>query len=286
MERIKSMREITLEERIKAELASYDGTMGIYVNDRKGNILEINSGELFETASCCKVFILGTLFDEVEKGHKSLSDMLTYTKENYINGSGILKSLELGVIMTAVNVATLMIIISDNIATNMMIDYLGLDTINEFIQKQGLKDTVLHNKIDFEAYDKLGTTTPRDYAVMFERIAAGELVSREASAKMLEILKMQHYNSMLTGDLPQYFLDSEDTGDEELIWVASKSGSMNACRNDGGIVSTPYGSYVIVLMNKKFYDPIYYSGHPATKFGAKISRLIFDQYLALKGRIR
>ena len=91
---------------------------------------------------------------------------------------------------------------------------------------------------------------------------------------------------MLTGDLPQYFLDSEDTGDEELIWVASKSGSMNACRNDGGIVSTPYGSYVIVLMNKKFYDPIYYSGHPATKFGAKISRLIFDQYLALKGRIR
>ena len=121
---------------------------------------------------------------------------------------------------------------------------------------------------------------------MFERISAGELVSRAASAKMLEILKMQHYNSMLTGDLLQYFLDSEDTGDEELIWVASKSGSMNACRNDGGIVSTPYGSYVIVLMNKKFYDPIYYSGHPATKFGAKISRLIFDQYLALKGRIR
>lgn len=280
------MREITLEERIKAELASYDGLMGIYVNDFNGTVLKINAQETFETASCCKVFILGTLFDEVEKGNKSLSDMLSYTKDNFINGSGILRSLDFGVTMTAKNVATLMIIISDNIATNMMIDYLGIDTINAFIQKQGLKNTVLHNKIDFDKYDKLGTTTPEDYAAMFERIAKGELVSAKASEQMLEIFKMQHYNSMLTGNLPAYFLDSEDTGDEELIYVASKSGSMNACRNDGGIVSTPYGKYVIVLMNKNFSDPIYYSGHPATVFGAKISRLIFDQYLALKGKIQ
>lgn len=280
------MREITLEDRIKAELASYDGLMGIYVNDLKGNVLEINTQEKFETASCCKVFILGTLFDEVEKGNKSLSDMLVYSKDNFINGSGILRSLDFGVTLTAKNVATLMIIISDNIATNMMIDYLGIDTINDFIRRQGLTDTCLHNKIDFEKYDQLGTTTPKDYAAMFERIAKGELISAKASEQMLEILKMQHYNSMLTGNLPAYFLDSEDTGDEELIYVASKSGSMDACRNDGGIVSTPYGKYVIVLLNKNFGDPIYHSSHPATVFGSKISRLIFDQYLALQGAIR
>ena len=244
------------------------------------------SQEKFETASCCKVFIMGALFDEVEKGNKSLSDMLVYTKENYINGSGILRSLDLGVTMTVKNVAILMIIVSDNIATNMLIDYLGIDTINAFIQKQGLKDTVLHNKIDFEKYEKLGTTTPRDYAAMFERIVKGELVSASASEQMLEILRKQHYNSMLTGAFPAYLLDSEDTGEEELIYVASKSGSMDACRNDGGIVSTPYGKYVIVLMNKNFSDSIYYSGHPSTRFGSKISRLIFDQYLALKGSIR
>lgn len=280
------MREITLEERIKAELASYNGTMGIYVNDFQGNKVEINIDEEFETASTVKTYILGTLFDEIEKGNKSLSDKLVYTQENEIEGSGILRSLDYGVELTVKNVATLMIIVSDNIATNMMIDYLGIDTINEFMQSYGFTYTKLHNKINFEIYDKLGTTTPRDYGKIFEMICKEELISGEASRQMLEIFKKQHYNSMITKSFPQYFLDSEDTGEEELIYVASKSGSMDACRNDGGIVSTPYGKYVIVLFNKDFTDPIYYPEHQATVFGSKVSRLIFDQYLALKGRIK
>ncbi len=280
------MREITLEERIKAELASYNGTMGIYVNDFQGNKVEINTDEEFETASTVKTFILGTLFDEVEKGNKNLSDKLIYTQENEIEGSGILRSLDYGVELTVKNVATLMIIVSDNIGTNMMIDYLGIDTINAFMQSYGFKHTKLHNKINFDIYDKLGTTTPRDYGKIFEMICKEELISPEASRQMLEIFKKQHYNSMLTKSFPQYFLDSEDTGEDELIYVASKSGSMDACRNDGGIVSTPYGKYVIVLFNKNFTDPIYYPEHQATVFGSKVSRLIFDQYLALKGRIK
>jgi len=280
------MREITLEERIKAELASYNGTMGIYVNDFQGNKVEINIEEEFETASCIKTYILGCLFDQVEKGKKSLSDKLVYTKENEIEGSGILRSLDYGVELTVKNVATLMIIVSDNIATNMMIDYLGIDTINEFIRSYGFTHTKLHNKINFTLYDKLGTTTPKDYGRIFEMICQEELISPNASKQMLEIFKKQHYNSMLTKSFPQYFLDSEDTGEEELIYVASKSGSMDACRNDGGIVSTPYGKYVIVLFNKNFTDPIYYPEHQATVFGSKVSRLIFDQYLALKGKIK
>lgn len=282
----KRMKEITLEDRIRAELASYDGLMGIYVNDFKGNKVEINTAEKFETASCIKTFILGTLFDEAEKGHKNLSDKLIYTGENEIDGSGVLKSLDYGVELTAKNVATLMIIVSDNIATNMMIDYLGLDTINRFIRSQGFNDTVLHNKINFTKYKQLGTTTPKDYGRIFERICREELVSGDASRQMLNIFKKQHYNSALTKSFPQYFLDSEDTGEEELIYVASKSGSMNACRNDGGIISTPYGQYVIVLFNKNFTDPIYYPDHPATVFSSKVSRLIFDQYLGLQGKIK
>jgi beta-lactamase class A len=260
--------------------------MGIYVNDFHGNIVEINIDEKYETASCVKTYILGTLFDEIEKGKKSLSDRLIYTKENEIDGSGILRSLEYGTELSVKNVATLMIIVSDNIATNMMIDYLGIDTINAFMQSQGFKDTALHNKINFALYDRLGTTTPRDYGRIFEMICTEEFISAEASRQMLEIFKKQHYNSVITKNFPPYFLDSEDTGEEELIYVASKSGSMNACRNDGGIVSTPYGKYVIVLFNKNFTDPIYYPDHPATVFSSKVSRLILDQYLALKGRIK
>ena len=276
---------LTLEERIEAELKSYDGTMGLYMDDLKGNVITRFPDEPFETASTIKVYILAALFDAIEQGKASLKDMLTCEERFWIDGSGILGSLEVGTTLSVKNVATLMIIVSDNIATNMLIDYLGIDSINACIQKLGCKDTKLHNVLDFAKYHQLGTTTPRDYASMFVRIANRTLVSPEASQQMWEILSQQHYNSMIVKSLPQFYVDP-DNYDEQLFWFASKSGSMNACRNDGGIITTPYGSYVIVMLNKDFSDKQYYPEHPAAVFGSRVSRLIFDQYLTLEGRIK
>lgn len=276
---------LTLEERIEAELKSYDGTMGLYIDDLKGNVITRFPDEKFETASTIKVYILAALFDAIEQGKASLKDMLTCEERFWIDGSGILGSLEVGTTLSVKNVATLMIIVSDNIATNMLIDYLGIDNINACIQKLGCKDTVLHNVLDFAKYHQLGTTTPRDYASMFVRIQNRTLVSPEASEQMWQILSQQHYNSMIVKSLPQFYVDP-DNYDEQLFWFASKSGSMNACRNDGGIITTPYGSYVIVMLNKDFSDKQYYPDHPATVFGSRVSRLIFDQYLTLEGRLK
>jgi len=216
-----------------------------------------------------------------------LEDRLKYTEENKVDGSGVLQSLDFGVEMNVKSFATLMIIVSDNVATNIMIDYLGLEHINETIKKWGFNDTVLHNKIDFEQYSKLGTTTPLDYGRAFTMIHERTLISKGSCEQMLEIFKMQHYNSMLTRDFPQFYLSGDDSfaSEDEQISVASKSGSMNACRNDGGLIITPYGEYVVVLFNKEFYDPLYYANHDATYYGAKISRLVLDQYLALRGQI-
>ena len=276
---------LTLEERIEAELKSYDGTMGLYIDDLKGNVITRFPDEKFETASTIKVYILAALFDAIEQGKASLHDMLTCEERFWIDGSGILGSLEVGTILSVKNVATLMIIVSDNIATNMLIDYLGIDNINACIQKLGCRDTVLHNVLDFAKYHQLGTTTPRDYASMFVRIQNRTLISPEASEQMWQILSQQHYNSMIVKSLPQFYVDP-DNYDEQLFWFASKSGSMNACRNDGGIITTPYGSYVIVMLNKDFSDKQYYPDHPATVFGSRVSRLIFDQYLTLEGRLK
>ena len=276
---------LTLEERIEAELKSYDGTMGLYIDDLKGNVITRFPDEKFETASTIKVYILAALFDAIQQGKASLKDMLTCEKRFWIDGSGILGSLEVGTTLSVKNVATLMIIVSDNIATNMLIDYLGIDNINACIQKLGCKDTVLHNVLDFAKYHQLGTTTPRDYASMFVRIQNRTLISPEASEQMWQILSQQHYNSMIVKSLPQFYVDP-DNYDEQLFWFASKSGSMNACRNDGGIITTPYGSYVIVMLNKDFSDKQYYPDHPATVFGSRVSRLIFDQYLTLEGRLK
>ena len=277
---------LSLESRIKAEVYNFTGMVGLYVNDFKGNIVEINSEEKFETASCIKVFVLAELYRQIfEKKIKS-DHVLKYSKENYVVGSGVLRALDYGVEMTVKNFATLMIIISDNIATNILIDFLGIDNINNTCKDLGLNDTVLHNKIDFEKYSKLGTTTPKDYGKFFEMLYKGELWTKDISEEMIAILKNQHYNTILTKGLPPYFLDAEDTGDEELISIASKSGSMDACRNDGGIIYTPYGGYVISVFTKDFKDNLYYQEHESYRFGGKVSRLIFDQYLSLKGCLK
>ena len=281
------MDKLSLGARIKAEITSYNGKMSVYIDDFKGNKVEINADDSFETASTIKTFILIDLFQQVHDGTKSLDDMLTYTKENEIDGSGVIQSLDFGLTMSVKNFATLMIIVSDNVATNVLIDYLGIEHINSTIKKWGFNDTVLHNKIDFEKFDKLGTSTPKDYGKAFTMIHDGTIISREACEQMLEIFKKQHYNSMIVKDFPQYYLSGDDSiaSEEEQVCVASKSGSMNACRNDGGIVYTPYGEYVIVMFNTEFHDPLYYAGHEATMYGAKVSRMVFDQFFALKGRI-
>lgn len=279
--------DLTIESRVEAEIYGYDGTMGIYIDDLKGHVIAKNADEAYETASCCKVFVLAALFDKIEKGEAALDDMLTYEARFAINGSGVISSLEIGSKLSVKNTATLMIIVSDNIATNMLIDYVGLDYINAVTQALGCRDSVLHNPIDFERYDKLGTTTPRDYASLWVRMARRELISKKASEEMIAICRMQHYNSMLTGKFPCYYMDEDNYGaaENQLIWVASKSGSMDACRNDGGIVHTPYGEYVIVLLNKNFSDRSYHSDHPATTYGQAVSRLILDQYLAREGSL-
>ncbi len=278
------MEKLSLSARLKAEVVSFSGKMAVYGDDFRGNKIVINENEEFEAASCIKVFILTEFFRQVKMGIINPEAPLTYEPKHYIIGSGLLRSLESGITMKAKHFAKMMIIISDNVAANMMIDKLGIDNINKTCQDLGFTSTKLHNPINFEQYERLGTTTPRDYGHFYEKLYKEELWSPEISRQMLAIFKDQHYNTMLTADFPQYYLDSEDTGDEELIYVASKSGSMDACRNDGGLVYTPYGSYSLIIFTKKFKDPLYYKEHEAIRYGSKASRLVLDQYLALKGK--
>ena len=273
---------LTLEKRILAEKYQYDGHMSVYANDLKGNEIILSGEEEFETASTIKSFILYTLFEKLKEGHFTLNDTLTYLPEHEVEGSGILCSVPPNGEYRIIDIATWMIIISDNIATNILIDFLGMAVINEYIQKRGFTHTTLHNPINFDDYEKLGTTTVTDYGKFFTLLAKGELIDPEYDEMMMDIFSKQHYQRGITGDFPACYLDEYEF-QEQMIKIYSKSGSMNACRNDGGIVETPYGKYVVVLFTKEFQDPLYYDNHPSLTFQSKVSRLLFDQYLALKG---
>ncbi|MDR0615900.1 MAG: class A beta-lactamase-related serine hydrolase [Synergistaceae bacterium] len=280
--------EFKLERRIEREIMSFSGLMGLYADDLKGRVVEMNADVEFETASTIKSFVLAELFRQVHDGKKSLSDRLAFTEENFISGSGVLKSLETGTELSVKNLATLMIIVSDNVATNILIDYLGLEQINRNIGRLGFERTKLFRKIadsggEDGAWPPLGVTTPREYGRLFAMIAREELVSPEASRAMLDIYRKQHYNGTLTDSLPPYYLDEDNFGKEAPLYIASKSGSMDNCRNDGGIVGTPFGSYVIAIFTKDFRDRQYHRGHESQVYGARVSRLLFDQYLAREG---
>ena len=256
-------KNMTLEKRIAAELYSYQGKMSVFVDDLHGHTVEIGADEEFETASTIKAYILAALYLQASRGKASLEEKITYKPEHFVDGSGMLRALGVGASLKVKDAATMMIICSDNIATNMVIDYLGLDTINACIREMGFAHTVLHNPLHFDLYADLGTTTPRDYASLFAQVAKGTLVSAEASAEMLAIFRQQHYNTMLTHDFPQFYLACEETG----------------------IIHTPYGEYVIVLMNKDFHDIIEYNDHPSMVYGARVSRMILDQILACEGEL-
>lgn len=276
---------LTLEKRIAAELCGLDATMCVYADDLRGHVVERGADEAFESASTIKIFVLGCLYDQAEKGKARLDEVLTYEQKHFVDGSGMIRALSTGAQLRAADAATLMIICSDNIATNMLIDYLGLDTINAFIRAIGCSATTLHRRLASDNWgEPLGTITPRDMGRFFALLAKGELVSPAASDAMRTILRQQHYNTMLAGNLPPYYTDAEESGaDPDLIYTASKSGSMDACRNDGGLVHTPYGDYVVVLMCKNFANKLEVNDHPAFVYGGRVSRMLFDQYLALEG---
>ena len=221
--------ELTLERRIDAELCGLDAKMCVYADDLHGHVVERGADDEFESASTIKIYILGCLYAQAEAGKASLDAELTYEARHFVDGSGLIRSLGEGARLRARDVATLMIVVSDNIATNMLIDYLGLDTINAFIRSIGCTHTKLHRSLRSDNWsEKLGTITPRDMGRFFALLAKGELVSPQASDAMRNVFRQQHYNTMLTHDFPQFYLDCEETGEPERIWVASKSGSMNA----------------------------------------------------------
>ena len=123
-------KNMTLEKRIAAELYCYQGKMSVFVDDLQGHTVEVGADEEFETASTIKAFLLAALYLQVQRGRASLTDELVYEQSQFEDGSGMLRALGVGARLRVKDTATMMIICSDNIATNMLIDYLGLDPVD------------------------------------------------------------------------------------------------------------------------------------------------------------
>ena len=286
---------MNLKEKIFRNIKDLSYDIGFYIKDLYGNEIKYNENKTFESASCIKVFILIEYFRQVFNNEKSIFDYFEYKKEDNIPGlnSGIIGSFDYGLKLTSKDYVTLMIIYSDNIATNKIIEYLGIDNINKTIKKLGFKDTYLFNELNLMKYFKFGQTTPYEYAKVYDMLLNNKVINEEVSKNCLEILKKQKYNDMLIKYLPAMDLLFKGTKDSNIDYIASKSGSivwikdeMKNARNDGGIISTKYGDYILSIFISNLDDIRFNSDNKGVEIGSQISKIIYEEFIDNKGVLK
>lgn len=285
---------MNLEENILNIVKNCKYDIGIYITDMYGNEIKYNENYIFETASCIKTFILIEYFKQLYEGKISKDDYFEYTENDNIPGlnSGIIKNFDYGLKFRSKDYVILMVTESDNIATNKIIDYLGIDNINKTIQELGFKNTKLLHEINVPKYLEVATTTPYEYARVFEMLYKGEIINSEISNNCLEILKRQEHRDMLEKYLPP--LDIVLMGDSEskINYIASKSGGIvweddkvKNIRNDGGIISTKYGDYILSIFISNLDDLRYNFDNNGIEIGGQISKLVYEYFIENKGNL-
>lgn len=260
-----------LEERI----AEHHGIVGVVLLDSNtGEMLSIRGEEPFPSASNIKLPILYEAMLRVEEGRLSLEDPLTMLAEDRVGGSGILQHLSTPFTLTVRDAALLMIAMSDNTATNLILDKLGPRNVSERMAAFGLPETRVFRKVFSDAADSfdpdgaeqwgLGVTTPLDQAKLLAWLHREEAVSTEASREMLRMLGAQHYQH----GIPRYLPGGTR--------VAHKTGSINAARHDCGIVFGPTREYILCIMTRENRDTSWTAANEAETLLADISRIVFD----------
>lgn len=188
-----------LRHTLDAIAAAHHGVLGYSViNLDTGERLSLRGDETFPTASLIKVPILVTLYDLVEQKQLSLDDPLTVLKIDQVPGSGVLQFMHPGMELSVHDAAALMIILSDNTATNLILDKIAIRRVWQKMEALGLPHTKVHSKVflrlasvamDSSAKYGLGVSTPNEMAHLFELLAQGKAVSPVADSSMLEILR-------------------------------------------------------------------------------------------------
>ncbi|HMA25673.1 MAG: serine hydrolase [Gemmatimonas sp.] len=188
-----------LHRNLDAVAKAHHGVLGYSVlNLDTGERLSLRGDETFPTASLIKVPILVTLYDLAERKELSLDDPLTVLKIDQVPGSGVLQFMHPGMTLSVHDAAALMTILSDNTATNLILDKVAIRRVWQKMEALGLPHTKVHSKtylrmtsvaMDSSVKYGLGVSTPNEMAHLFELLAQGKAVNPAADSSMLEILR-------------------------------------------------------------------------------------------------
>lgn len=225
-----------LISKVQKLIAPSKGTWGIVLEDlNTGEKWEQNEQELFYAASVIKVPIMAAVFQAVERQQLSLGNLIKLKKEEYVGGSGVLQHLTPGTSLPLSDIILLMIIQSDNTATNLLIDLVGVNNIQQTMKEAGMDYSTFYNKLMLSKPNPLGSNriAAKDVSILLSKMAKGELVSHEASKQMIDIMKKQQVRDCLPEKLPSPY---SDFNNGMSAWeFANKTGWIPGTRHDVGI---------------------------------------------------
>ena len=245
----------TLTDSLRSHIQGFSGTVSLYAkNLETGVAVGIRETGAVRTASTIKLPILLAVFDSVARGQAKWTDPLTLTAAEKVAGSGVLASeISDGVALPLRDVVHLMMVLSDNTATNLVLERFTADAVNAYLDSIGIKTTRSLRKIrgdgnqlkspsgwsaagklpENEKYG-LGVSTPRDMVTILEKLERGEIVNAEASREIIAIMKRCRDDYGIrrrVGDVP----------------VANKTGALDALRSDVGIVYSKGGRIAMAI---------------------------------------
>jgi beta-lactamase class A len=264
--------------------------MGVAATDlTTGETIAVGADTRFPTASTIKTAVMLEAYHQAAEGTVPLEATFTLRDGDKVGGSGALNGLAAGLTLRTADLIHLMIVLSDNTATNMLIERLGTARINARLDSYGLRETRLFRPTfrdgradalpELEREFGLGMTTPREMARLMTLVAEGKAVDARASDAMLAILKRQQDRAMIPRLLPSMrglAVGNKPGTDEEKH--AGPDGLRRHVRADAAIVSGPGVSYVIAIYARQVEDTRWSLDNDALTTGARISRLIFDQF--------
>lgn len=231
---------------------------------------------IMPTASLIKVAVMLEVYQQVEEGRISLSEPVTLRQEDKVPGSGILtEHFSVGARFPLRDAVRLMIAFSDNTATNMVLDRVGLAAVNKRMEAWGFAETKIHSKVfrrDTSLYPErsrrygLGSTTAREMLALLEKLHHRQLVSAAASAEMLE-----HLKKCTDRDKFPRLLPAGTT-------VAHKTGSVSDARNDAGILYTPGGPIALCVLTAGNRDTSWTQDNAGDVLCARIARVVYDVF--------
>ncbi|MDD4527058.1 MAG: class A beta-lactamase-related serine hydrolase [Candidatus Margulisbacteria bacterium] len=250
-------------EGIKKEVSKYalpNGVVGIAIKDlNSGETFSLNGNMAFHPASVMKIPVMIEAYHQDALGVISLDDKMRLSKRFKLTGSGSLQYHKDGEIFTIRRLIDLMITDSDNTATYMLVEKLGIKNINSYMRRCGIYRTVLKDPTMLCKEDgKHNVTSPEDMLKLMDKMYKGQLVNAKASTEMLAVMKAQRHKWGIARFLPN-------------VTIANKTGSLDFVRNDVGIIYANNKPYIISIFSK---------GLPSNSGGSvmigSLSKVIYD----------